>query len=557
MNKGIVFVDDCTDGCQNPVFAEQDKSEMIVVSEANELVVFKNKKEVLSLKLTEKARLGAKERVVLAIRTAENQLLVGTASHQFHLLNVTKDAQNVVNVIAEQLNFKYGKTLKSLCNKKAQKWQKNVIFASGRFLFSLSLKSKEFKILKLLNSDVLRFVVSENKLLVLTKRELSEFAFNQLSDVCEVTKKEELTAELESFVTFELWNDKLVLLNSKSEVTVRTNQPTFPLLSKFKITSAFHGDAELSFISPFENGAIAVGNRNIVYQLQNNMTQVKTAFSIEKYSNLLLPSGLLTFGSNVSTSSSKSKQTARFGVLSSEGYTKASKRRQFESKPIPLQLQILKVYLLKKAFERNCFPNQIELFRQLMQRIVLKKEILKDTGMKQMVVEFFESLRLFTVEKFGKVYLCKPKVANTVLSRSSRTSSELKDGASEADTADSLSASPKTTDTPKSLPVLAAESPQKQQVCRKLNFNSIALKKTIRKNKKALFRQASKRLRQILKTRQLHDDDRLDWMFYIARKFKLNALYKMMFFAAHRAHVELAFRGQRKLKSCTDKGANI
>lgn len=594
MSKSIVFVDDCSDFCSKPTFAVSDSNATLILNDASELQIIRKSVPNKHIRLASAIQLSPAETVVAARLVRGDRLLVTTSFFNFHL--VLMDG-NDEPLSAQSLPFKYGRNMKASPQLSLQIVQNHVVFGAGRFIFALNLESFEFKILKLFSSDVSRFRVSSTHLFVLTRRDFQVFALEVQGNTLNVSAQGRAVIEPETYTHFELWRGGVVFLSTKFELVFRSLAGAdLPVTSKLKLTSMFSGDTELTFLTSFGDQTLVVGSKATTYTLSQDLTKIKSGFSNNRYGALLTPSGL------VPLSSARSPvPNLRLGNLVHEAYTKENKRQKFDSKAIPQQLAILKIYLIKKALEQKSFANPVQLLRELMQKIVLKKTVVKDPGMKSMVIEFFESLKCFTIERFGKCYIGKPRVqatatvppqiSGTGTPSVCQTSTESviggkKGSFSEAETAESLNGSPQQPVKTKSvlpqdpspaasqsrddssnttLNLQLSRAPSGGQahpvrrgskaslaVVKRLDFGLISVKKDkIRKNKKGIFRAAIGKIRKVLREQKLHDTDRLHWLFYLARKFRMGSFHAWLQTVANHAVAELCFRGQKKLLNST------
>jgi len=355
------------------------------------------------------------------------------------------------SVIQErQIQFRYGKSMRSLGGVAWSRWRDALIFTVGKFAFIWRLEDTEFKILKLFSAEVAQLRVSASHLLVLTRKEFAVFSLKNDSGVIGLEPLAKEVGLGESTLTFDVLGEQLVFLTTSSEVILReVDRESLKVTARFKLTSQIRGDTELNFLGVFAGNILAVGNKSAVFVLSADLKSVKNCLRLASNTLLVAPSATTYFPERT-----KDRVGLRLCVLGCETYAKETKRSKFESKPLPQQLCLFRAYLTKKIFERKSCTNPVELLREIMGPIILKKALLKDPGMKQVILDFFETLKLFSVDRFSKKYILKPRVQSTTpaslsgptSASPSREETESKRGSlSEAETADSLSSSPKVT----------------------------------------------------------------------------------------------------------------
>ena len=513
-NNTIVFVDDaCQDFNARPVFNDFDKNCFLVVTEANELLHNKNHAKTSLVQLSPQIPFLPTETASMVKQISNHRFLLATNLFRFFTFELSLESETIQN--ARPLNFRYSKTLKPFTPSQIAKHHNFLFFFSGKFIFSFNENNDEFKILKLLNNDVIAFEVYNNSIFVLTRKEFFQFSceINQAT----VTLTPVIRQPAPECTCFGLLDHFVVLLNLNQELIVFDLRDC-KITKQLKTNCPFQNELKFEFIASINHQQLIAINRSHVFVFNNDFSRVEYIFDHKKYTHLSVENQLLSFNHQKNVK-------WNIGKLTTETYTKCSKRTQFEHKTLSIQISLLKNYLVKKAFKKGCFSNQIELLRDLLVPMNLKRNLLKDSKMKQMVLEFFEIINAFSVAKFAKFYLPRIYTEKSNQKRGSGFSLG-KDFLEDTETADSISHSAnskqKEVESPKTVRVDSNTFRlPKKEVEKKLKFDDFCGPLIVRQNKKRILAKATRKLRTIWSNSSRVFEDQIWWTIYVVDRFAM------------------------------------
>lgn len=514
MKKQIVFVDDiCSDLSSKPTSIEYFPNGYAVVTEANNLIIKVADSDKVVFFLPKSIPFLNNEVVTIFHQTTSNQYLVSTNMLRFFLIDVNLVSQTLTS--QKELLFKFGKSLKHPVDSQTLKIDQFIVFSSRKFIFTYNIDSQEFKILKLLNSDVFEMHFNDGKLFVLGESDFFEFecsVSNGFLNLSQINKIKNTNFSnfvlLEKKITFLTKNDHIVLYNiSESRFENQINASTIST-----------NNMKFVYVASVKSSILVAVHSDFLVVFNKDQTSVENVIGISNFDYIVCGNKMLNMNR-------KTDKKMRVGHVCFEDYTQETRRMQFEKKTQQLQFCILKSYLLKKFFKKTNFSNQIELLRELLLPICLKKTFLKNPKLKSMVVDFFGTVKAFSREIAGRFFVNRVILEDVDKKRNSASTLDLM--SHECETVDSLSQKNSKNAEAKmrsdSITVFSLEKfPSSCPIVLKNVNHNILVGcgvNVVRNNCRKRYQKWRGKMLVVSRSENVRFDDKVHWFFYISDRF--------------------------------------
>lgn len=317
----------------------------------------------------------------------ESTFLVVTSKFNVYSFSIDYCANLISNV--KVLPFKFGSSLKGglpirLCVNKSL-----LIISSGRFLFYFSSKENQFKILKLLNEDVLaiRFGKdNDDRVFILTHKTISVLSLVKDGGtlILKLMHKESVANPLALAKVGEC----LVVLDTSRYIRIYDIE-TQSWRSKFALVTSTKELIEVIALSVCSEDRLIAFSDKYAFVLRKGIDKVTNILIIKEFDYIALDDDFLKFERS-------SDHLSTIATIKSETYTEENKHTKFYQQTPDNQLSILLSFMSKQFLKQKQIQSAKDCVESLLNRLQLRSSVYHLSQFKKTILLFCSLIKDFT-----------------------------------------------------------------------------------------------------------------------------------------------------------------
>lgn len=388
MIKTLLFLEETKlNFYSKPLSIQVHGKDSYVLTEGNKLICKLQNSPKQIIQLSEFITFENKEFGHALKRITKSEFLFVTSKFRFFRFEIDQSTQNLKNIT--EIVFNYAKNFKSNFAINFFDFDEKIYIHISRLIFTFSIKENTFKIFKIFNDIVIELRFESDYFFVLTSTFISKFAHKK--DNKSILPQLIFKHEIKNIINFEIFESTILMLDFASKIHI-FNQDSKQLESILEINYSSRQSFEITNFMKSEGNFLICYNKNYLVELTKDYKKVQNVFKISQYDFILN-------GNQVRTFDRKTENMFKVIALKQVKYTNINKAELFYKQEIDTQFYILLSYFSRKYFKRMEINNHIELLKELLEPLCLKKSLLKNPKMKECMVKFFTIVNDFATIK--------------------------------------------------------------------------------------------------------------------------------------------------------------
>ena len=384
MSKQLVFLEETKlNFYSKPVSFNLTDNEYFILSDANTIIYKTANSEKSTLSISKFISFDKREKSVVLERLSKSEFLLITTKMRVFKFEIDFPTQILSNLTV--IAFQYGKSLKNGSVNVVFKNESHVFLQVTKLIFDFVIKENQFKLFKILNEPIVDLKFEDEFLYVLTTKHLTKFVFrsqNQIHIPRQIYK-----FAIEDVSQIEIFDEQIYMLNANSQITI-FNQAKQTILRSFAIKKSSGTKIPISKMIKTENKTLLFYNDQFLYVFLKECNSIVNVFRINDYD-------FIVNKTHVFALSRKTENIFKTINVQEIKYNKLNKHDLFYKQTTEAQLSILLAYLTKQYFKRIEMNNHLELLRELLAPLFLRKSVLQNPKLKDFIVKFFTIVKDF------------------------------------------------------------------------------------------------------------------------------------------------------------------
>lgn len=361
-------------------------NDQFLLTENNTLIQIIPNGDKKTFNLAKSLSLDKKEQPIVFERITATDHLFITSKLQVFRFKITATNNELIDV--QRLQFQYAKTLKT-ASKATSFVVHNIIFVLiSKFLFSYNPDDNSFKMYKLFNDCVTSLQIEGDHMYVLASQTLYKFKWREDNKI--IPPKQLLKEHVTNCVQIQVFGHWVVMLNNDKSIAVfDTNECVF--LHKFWLQRSSGAQLSIQQLIKVSEKQLLLANQTHGFLLSADFTSVQNVF---KFDNI----DYLSAAEQVHCLNKSTEAIFKTSAIRSISYTKASRYSVFYRQNSDTQINCLAAYFSHKFIKKDEFHSQIELLREILDKLALKRSLVQSQKMKEIILRFFQLVKDFTCE---------------------------------------------------------------------------------------------------------------------------------------------------------------
>lgn len=374
-----------------PACFKTSGTDQLLLTESNTLIQILPNGDKRTFNLAKSLALEKKEQPIVLERITATDHMIMTSKLQVFRFQIGSANDEICGV--QRLQFQYGKTLKSAEKATSFVVQNTVFVLIAKFLFLFNSSENSFKMYKLFNDFVTCLQRDGDYLYVLTPQSLQKFQVLEKNTI--IPPKQLLKELMTNFVQIQVFDGKVALLNQDGSVSVfDTNSRLFT--HRFSVQRSTGAQLLVQQLIKVTEKHLLLVSQSHGFLMTSDFTKVQNVFRLDNVD-------YLSAIEQVYCLNKPTEVAFKTSAIRSITYTKASRYSVFYRQNMETQIGCLAAYFSKKFLKKDEFHSQIELLRELLEKLALKRSLLQSPKMKETIVRFFQLVKDFTSQSLNNL----------------------------------------------------------------------------------------------------------------------------------------------------------
>ena len=403
MSKQLIYLQETKlNFYSKPISFILSEQEFFVLTDVNTIIFKTNNTDKSTLSISKYVSLEKKEMCIILERLSKSEFLLITNKLKVFRFEIDFQTQTFTNIII--VGFQYGKNLKKGNINVVHKTEGHVFVQISNLIFDFVVKENQFKIFKIVNDQIIDLKFEEEFLFILTTNSLTKFVF-KTSSVIHIPRQI-YKHDVQDISQIEIFDEQVYLLDNNSQITI-FNQQKKIISNIFTIKKSSGAKILVSKMIKTDDNNLLVYNDIFLFLFSEQRDSILNIFKISEYDFLINNNRAFSLNR-------KTENIFKTINIKSIKYNQLNKHDLFYKQTPEAQLSLLLAYLSKQYFKRMEMNNHLELLKDLLAPLYLRKAVLSNPKMKDYIIKFFTivkdfaTLRLMT--SIDKFIVDKPQV---------------------------------------------------------------------------------------------------------------------------------------------------